>query len=422
MQSPETAEELASEGLPVRANRRAVYAALVIVLMALTNYRSILPIFRDHLQHYLSINDQQFGLLFSLPQWPSLAPLLLVGWIIARWGARRLLVASLLITGTGMACLALCGASWTGLAWALIISTFGFVLLDVSGSTFLVSLYPEQRRRILSLGMAARSGTETLTPLLAEGLMRLVKQSPAVTFGSVLHAPFGLLAAAFLAGSLAFRLRGTATAPCGEARWHWRDLLVSRRSVGLLLLIMLHGMTDATLFTWMSRFLGSAAFTERPFPPGFAISAFSIAYIVSRVLLARLPEGWGRRALLVLPGLLGGSVFILAILSHNYLLTACGYMVGGFLWSPEYPVMLSRLAEQEGERFGAAMALIGVATAVGFATALLLSGWFIQSVGEPRMWIPMAVFAGGFVLTGLGGAVWVKMTEFREGVTPFVAK
>jgi len=393
----------------VNIKRRSVYAGLIIILMALTNYRSILPIFRDQLLHYLSINDQRFGLMFSLPQWLSIVPLLMVGWIVARWGSRRLLTSSLLLTGMGMASLAFCGASWLGLAAALFMSTIGFVLLDVSGSTFLVQLYPEQKRRILSLGMAARSGTETLTPVLAEGLMLLVAASPAISFAMVMHAPFTLLALAFIAGGILLRAPGASHRE--QAAWRWRDLLISRRSVGLLVLTMLHGAADATLFTWMSRFLGSDAFTEHPLRPGFVISGFSVAYIVSRLLLARLPEGWGRRALLVFPGLLGGSVLILAILSRNYLLTAAGYVVGGFLWSVEYPTMLGRIAEQEGERFGTAMALISVVTAVGFASALLLSGWFIQVMGEPRMWLPMAVFAGGFPLVGIGGAVWIKVTE-----------
>ncbi|MHB9110754.1 MAG: MFS transporter [Armatimonadota bacterium] len=405
MQPTETTTERA--GVPFR--RRAVYAVLIVILMALTNYRSILPIFRDQLQDYLHIHDKLFGVMFSLPQWLSLVPLLLVGWIVARWGPRRLLTLSLLVTGAGMAYLALCGANWVWLSLALILSTMGAVLLDVSGSTFLVQLYPEQKRRILSLGMAARSGTEMMTPLLAEGLMLLAVTAPAVSFAAVLHLPFVLLTVAFVAGAVVLRAPGSP--PNGQARWRWRDLLISRRSAGLLVLIMLHGAADATLFTWMSRFLGSDAFSEQPFRPGFVLSAFSVAYIVSRLLLARLPEGWGRRALLVLPGLLGGSIFILAILSRDYLLTAAGYVIGAFCWSLEYPTMLGRIAEQEGERFGAAMALISVASAVGFASTMLLSGWFIQSMGEPRMWIPMAVFASGFVLAGLGGALWLKLTE-----------
>lgn len=405
MQSSQTTAERA--GVPFK--RRAAYAVLIVILMALTNYRSILPIFRDQLQQYLHINDQLFGVMFSLPQWPALAPLLLVGWIIARWGSRRLLTISLLITGAGMAYLALCGASWVGLSLALIVSTMGFVLLDVSGSTFLVQLYPEQKRRILSLSLAARSGTEMLTPLLAEGLMLLAATTTTVTFAAALHLPFAFLAVAFIAGAVVLRAPGQPRHE--QARWRWRDLLISRRSVGLLVLVMLHGTADGTLFTWMSRFLGSNAFSEQPFRPGFVLSAFSVAYIVSRLLLARLPEGWGRRALLVFPGLLGGSVLILAILSRDYLLTSVGYVIGAFCWSTEYPTMLGRIAEQEGERFGAAMALISVASAVSYATVLLLSGWFIQSVGEARMWLPMAVFAGGFVLVGLGGALWVTLVE-----------
>lgn len=393
----------------MRGGGRAIYAALIITLVALTNYRAILPIFRDHLLRYLSINDLQFGQMFSIREWSSLAPLLLVGWLIVRLGARRMLIAGLLIAGAGMATLALCGASWGALTGAMVLATAGCVLMDVASNTFLVQLFPDARRRMLSLCMAARSGTETLVPVLAEGLLRLTKTTPAVTFGAVLHAPFGLLAVIFLVGSLFFRAPGT-NHPV-ETSWRWRDLLISRRSVGLLALIMLHSASDASLFTWMSRFLGSKAFTWHPFPPGFVISAFSIAYIVARLTLAGLPEGWGRRALLVFPGLLGGSVLIAAILSHNYLLMACGYVLGGFLWSTEFPTMLGRIAEQEGDRFGPAMVLVSVVSAIGFATALLIIGQWVEKVGEARMWIPMLALAGGFPLIGLGGALWLTLTE-----------
>lgn len=393
--------------------RRTAFATLIIILVALTNFRAILPIFRDHLMQYLAINDRGFGFMFSIPQFLTPIPLLLVGWLIARLGAQRVLTRSFILFGLGMGGVAFCGASWQGLSGALAITTVACVLLEVSSNCVLVELFPGGRRRVLSLCMAARSVTETIVPLLAEWLLGIAAASPTIGFAMVFHVPFGVIAGAFIAGGLLIRHQA---ADRTEAPWNWRDLLISRRSVGLVALALIHGTADGTLFTWMARFLGSAAFTEHPFPPGFVLAAFSIAYIVSRLLLAHLPEHWGRDALLVVPGLLGGGIMVAAILSRSYVLTAAGYVVGAFFWSTEYPALLGRLAEIEGKRFGAAMALASMVTAIGYALGLMASGALIQAVGETRMWIPMLALASGFPCVGLGGLLWLGTGRMRTTV------
>lgn len=410
MTEPAATQAAGAEGEGARHPRRRVYGTAIILLVALTCYRAIVPVFRGELLDYLAIDDGRFGLLFSLANWALLAPLLAAGWLNARLGSLRLFRLGILLAAAGMGLVAASGRAWTALAGALAVLGAGTVLMEIGGNSLLLGLYAEQRRRVFSLGMAARSVTETVAPALGEGWLALAAAVPAVTFGWVFHAPFAALAAVFVTGFFLFRPRTPVPAP---PPWKWRDLLIGGPSLGLVGLLALHGAADLMLFTWMARYLGSGAFDAQPVPPGFVLSAFSIAYVVSRTILGRLPETWGRRRLLVAPGLIGGTVAVAGILSRDYMLTACGYVAGAFFWSAEYPAMVSRIAEREGARFGAALALMALAGTAASAAALWGSGWLIQAVGVEGMWVPMAASAALFPVVGLGGALWIRVCEGR---------
>jgi len=71
--------------------RRLKYAAFGIVLATLCGYRSVLPVFRDELEHSLSIGDAQFGLMFSISSLTAITTVLIGGWLVDRWGPGRVL-------------------------------------------------------------------------------------------------------------------------------------------------------------------------------------------------------------------------------------------------------------------------------------------------------------------------------------------
>jgi cobalt/nickel transport system permease protein len=142
------------------------------------------------------------------------------------------------------------------------------------------------------------------------------------------------------------------------------QLQLGPTSVHLVLagLIGLHGTADTTLNIWMSRFLESRSFHAQPFAPGLVLSGFALSYLLSRAVLATMPDHFGRRAMMVLPGLVGGSIALGGILSRSYVLTAGGYVLGAFCWSAEYPTMVSAILRHDRRRFGAAMAVAGLAS------------------------------------------------------------
>ena len=114
---------------------------------------------------------------------------------------------------------------------------------------------------------------------------------------------------------------------------------------------------------------------------------------------------------MVVPGPLGGLALLVGILSGSYLVTGISYVVGGLLWSAEMPSFLSRMAEEDEARFGAALAmqqmLVSAATAIGLAGMGLL----IASIGDTRMWLAMLIPPAVFPLAGVGGGLWLWRTR-----------
>ena len=110
---------------------------------------------------------------------------------------------------------------------------------------------------------------------------------------------------------------------------------------------------------------------------------------------------------MIVPGLAGGGALIAGILTRSYLFTALGYVLGAFLWSAEFPVMLSMLAHETEDRFGAAMAMQQMVVALLAFIGLNAMGLLVARVGGAGMWKAMLVPAGVFPCIGLGAAIWM---------------
>ena len=384
---------------------------LVLVYRAI----SMLPVFRDELQRYLGIGDGAYGLLFSIGTAAGLIAVLAGGVLVDRRGP----VTVLRLSATGIAMsfllIAVAGRRWLLMAGAVGLCGMCSRPLSVAMSAYLVRLFPGQKRRALSLSLLTVSGGELVFPALAEGLLALCRRAKTVSFGAVLHTSFAVAAALLFLGNALFprppELDDGARRP---APWRWRDLWFGGSTLALILLGSLHGIADSLLFIWMPRFLGSEAFAAQPIPPGLFISGFAVAYVLSRTALALLPDDRWRRALMVLPGILGGSSVIVGILTRSYLITGFSYVVGGLLWAIEFPVFLARIADEAKHRFGAAMALQQMVTAALAALGLGLMGAQIEAVGEPRMWRVMLCPAALFPCVGIGAGLWLVCNRHRR--------
>ena len=249
-------------------------------------------------------------------------------------------------------------------------------------------------------------------PMAAYGLLRLSTRSPEVTFAQVLHIPFFVAAGLMLSCSLIYRPRTKTDSANHKGRssgLSWRSLLLPPRTLLLAVLIALHGLCDSVLHFWMPRFLESKSFDAELIPPEVVLSGFALAYLLSRLALATLPDRVGRRFFLFVPGITGGTIIVLAILSRSYLVTSIGYILAGLIWSAEFPVFVSTVMRHDKQRFGAVMTVSGLFGGVAMFVAMNWMGALMERIGDEHMWKGMLAPAAGFILVGLIGWVWSRL-------------
>jgi len=395
-----------------RLQHHLFYAVVIMLVSIIAGYRGILPVFRSYLKDYLAIGDASFGLLFSIGAFVGLPGVLLGGYLVDRWGPQQVIRICLTGVGAAMLLIALGGQCFWIFIVAMGIGGLFNAPLFIAISAYLGKLFPRNQRQVLSLNLASYSIGGMMFPLVAEGLLFLVKQFENIEFRHILHSPFLLTGSLLIGLSFIYR-KNPLSSPSGHfggktsRGLHLRDFWLSPNSRLLAFLFALHGTADSAMYLWMARFLESNAFFPRPFPPGLVLTGYSLAYLLSRVFLASLPDRAGRRAFLVFPGLLGGSIVIAGIISHNYLLTAGGYVLGAFCWSGEAPTFVSMLMRIDRRHFGAAMATAGLIGGVLLFTVMNTMGFLIERLGEVNMWKVMLLPACGFLLVGLGGTVWL---------------
>ena len=394
-----------------RATPRGAQAALVIVLVAIASIGAAIPIFRDRLQDYFSLSTTRYGLLLNMGAFVGVAGSLAGGPLMARIGPRRMLMVCLAGAIAGMA-LAIWPGSWILFLTALAVTAFFVAPMNFAMQAYLSDLFPDRRRKILSLSLVASSVFFMLFPLLAELLLSFTRPGHPSDFGWVIHGLYAAAAAVLLLGLLA--MTGSARVTHTEAATASSVSTLSTGAIVLLVVLLtLHGTADTVLSIWMPRVLSSTSYAVQPFLPGAVMSAYSLGYVVSRFLLSLLPENRWRRRLMVFPGLLGGTVLLAGILTQNQAWTAVGFVAGAFLWSVECPVFIAALTGA-GPRFGNAIAIFSaVAGLTTFALGTSL-GALADHLGEAQMWKILFIPASLFPLAGLGGLLWVRLYGQRQ--------
>ena len=406
---------------PVRRRRHLKYAIVVSLILVLAYFTGILPVFRGELQRYLRINDYQFGLFFSLGPLCGAVAVFLGGAMVRRLGAVRIIRFGLWGAAAGTALLAAAGPNWHAALAAGVICSASTGMLSIAANVYITKLFPRAQRRVLSLNLAIIGAGGIVLPVLAEGLLALPAHVPGLTFGHVYRVSFLIVAVLLVWASSRYRggrHHAGVHRAAGGGLVNWRQFILPWQVAWLVGLMCLHGATDATINVWMSKFLAGGSFTRHPVAPGLVLAGFSLSYLVSRTILSMLPESWGRRSLLVLPGIVGGSLLLAGILSRNYWLTAGSYVLAGFCWSSELPAMMGRMADSGKGHFAAALALRQIADGLLSAATLYGAGSAFAFVGESSTWMVMATLACGFIMVGIGGGLWIILSGRAAALAP----
>jgi len=398
-----------------RPPRQGAYVAGTFGLLMLGMYAQAVPVFRDALQEHFRVGIAEFGLLLSIGMIPGALAAAGAGVLVDRWGPARTLRLSFVALAVGSS-MVVAASAWVVMLAAMAVLGAAVQALFVAAQSYLVSLFPSSRRRVLSLCLVMVSLGGILFPLGVEVLL-LARSAWGLPFAYALRGPFAVLAAVFVAGAILFRGdRARPSPPGAEGRSRWLSLPTSAGTWWLIGLMILHGMADSAIAPWLARVLGSSSYAHQTFAPGVVLSAYALAYVVSRTLLAMSRERSGVRVLLIVPGLLGGGLFLAGILSRSQGFTGAGYVLGAFCWSVEFPVMLALVADREHRRLGSVLAVCTLGQGLGSFLMTNLMGRLAAGLSETGLWMILLPPAVCFPLVGLGGLLYVVRFLGRSGV------
>jgi MFS family permease len=358
----------------------------------------VLSVFRDVLQGHYRLDVSQLGLLLSIGLVPSAVASIAAGWLVSRWGARRLTRVCLCGLALGGA-LAACGRQWGIMLVGIAVWAGCYNALFVVSQVYLTALFPESRRRVISIYLTATGVGGILFPLWAELLIHLHRGPHALDFGPLLHVPFAVLAVAMVAGALRLHRGSPDPGDHGTASaMGWRGFRrLQPGSAALLAGWMTLAVSDTLVSIWMPRVLSSYALPAW-LQPGYVMAAFMAVYVFTRTSLSFVPERIGQRLLPVAPGVVGGAVFLAGLLMQDALWLAAGFLTGALFWSLQAPCLVSALSAREGRGFGWAMSLGMVGSSlVGFGAAYGMGVWG-ESLNEQRLWMILLLPACGYPL------------------------
>jgi len=407
----------------VGARDRKLLLLAVFACIGLAGYATaVVPVFGPEFKRRLAIGDEALGVLLSAVTLGGAFSIPLAGILGDRIGHRKVLRFSLL--GLCGACLFLALLRHI-LFLALALGAIGLfsVAIFPSGASITLHLFPGKERRLFSLNLVVVAAAGIIWPIAAEALLSLSRGKPEWVFQAVLRLPFALLALLFflfqifLRGSRFpdFRADQAQHAVTRRRANHWNVPAL----LFVLVLVTLHASADTALYNWMPTLLdGLWQASERAgrllWPPGLALSAYSAAYLGSRLILSALPERMGRRVFLVLPGIIGGSAMMMGLLSGRFAWMFLLYVGAGFVISFEYPQAMALGGQILRGRWGTLVGMTGMLNA-------LAAGGVTAAVGLAAKKIPLRfallIPALEFIAFGVLSVIWIvrqKRTSLRH--------
>ena len=395
------------------ASRRRNLALFVLGLVTLPSCQAMLLVYGTRIREYFTINAEQFGTLIGSRSLGRIPALLAIGPLLARLGVRR--VTELATVGAGIGFLIL-GVGGTLPAFQVSMPVMGF-FLGLSGiaiPAFLISLFPDRKRRIFSLMLVASAAPSILTPLLANELLKWSAERGDAAFATVLQTPFGICGGALLLGGLLLSLAKLNESRAALEKPHRIRIgqLLNLRSLAIVLMLSLHAAADTTIYTFLPMFMASQ-FRHLPLPPAVAVAGHGVAYVTTRTLLSFWPEGKGHRAILCLAGPLGGTVVILTLWFGPAVSVPLLYTLASMMFAAEYPVLVSEISSESMAEFGSIVA--GGMLVSDFISFALLKGTgrLADLTGDFRL--ALSIAACGFLAFGLIAALTDLGKRTRPG-------
>ena len=415
-----TVPEPAPDPAEAVTRRQVTLVAAVMILVILTTYHGVIPVFATRISQYFSLSGEQYGTMIGLRNLGEITALLLVGLLIAAFGVRRIVELSFVGIGGCFALIGL-GAGLVSLKFSIAVHGLFAGLAKVAIPAFLVALFPALKRRMISVHLVVISAAGIALPLWADELLQWSAAGGDPAFASAFFRPFLIVGCVLVVGGV---LLGLSRQPplqrqTESSRMHQgRELfglrsqmpvllkalianvreLMKYRSLTIVLLLALHASADNTVYTFF-QLLIQQHFGDVPRAAALALSGHNLAYLTTRFLLSLLPEGVGQRTILMLAGPIGGCIILVMLWHGNAASIPLLYTLASLFYAAEFPVLLSEISSRSTGKFGTVLAA-GFLVSNAWTFAFLKgTGRLGDTTGDYRL--ALSVAACGFVAFGV---------------------
>lgn len=333
----------------------ALWIVLTLFLVFAGAYHgSVLPILVIELGSFFRVSTILVGLLLSSASIGTMLAGGVAGPMIDYYGARKVLIAS--IAGLSIALLSSGGAPSFAIYFiAAIAIAMTYNAMSMAIPLYIIALNPKWQRKGFALNLVTGVVPGLFFPYLTERLIA----TNSISFESVLRAPYISIGVLCVVLFIVFAARSPTVGGAGKQEASFFSGLKNRvapvfrrrRTWLFVLLSVLHGTADSTIYQWFPTYLVHR-FDNLVIGPGLTMSLFSLSYFLSRVIIVLLPEHVGRRVLVVIPGLLGGALMCVSLFTGNSTTASLFYIAAAFCWSFEFPAMFSEAFRETKIGFG----------------------------------------------------------------------
>lgn len=367
--------------------KKAYYPWVFLIILAIfmSTYRgSVLPVLVLRMDSYFSVTAAALGFLLSAAAFGRIIINLIAGPVLDIIGPRKILIVGF----TGYIIVFFFAAlAKTYILFLSAVIAIGVcaAVVNLAAPLYILKLFPAWKRKSFSLNMVSGLLPGLFFPVIIEYFMNNYPEH----FSLVLHLPFGILSGISVFLLLLFFYRAPRFPVKQLEKKDYKDELIralytykyilSRKRFWIFpILIVLHGGADSLLHNWIPTYL-KRSFSILPMGTGTVLMFFALGYFLSRVLLILLPDYKWRRAFMIFPGFIGGSVLFCGLLTQNALVASLAYPIGGFFWSFEAPALLSEAYRRFPNKIGTVQALILLFSAISGILMINITGILIDA-------------------------------------------
>jgi predicted MFS family arabinose efflux permease len=364
------------------AQQHATRIAFFIAGFAIAAWAPLVPF----VQARLGLDARGLGLVLLCLGLGSMLAMPLAGALTARFGCRRVLVASTLL-----ACLAfpvlVAVEDHIVLAMALFVFGAGIGCLDCAINIQAIIVERAAARPMMS-GFHGLFSVGGIAGAGGVSLMLLMGATP-------------LSAALAVVGLILFALALSARDFLGEGGESSQSGFASPRGVVLLIgaLCFVLFLAEGALLDWSAVFLTSVRGVD-PAQAGFGYAAFAAAMTLGRLCGDGIVRRVGAGRIIVLGSLIAGLGFLLATLLSDWRLVLCAYGLVGLGCSNVVPVLYSATGRQ---RVMPESQAVSAVTTLGYSGILLgpaAIGFFAQATSLPMAFAGIAALLALAALAG----------------------